>query len=96
MAQDVSKLPVVAITMGDAAGIGPEIIVKALSDGNFASKCHCIIVGDHRHLVRVASDLNIDLDIASFDPGANSPSRDISIFDLKNCRRNLRSVSMTP
>ena len=27
------KKPVIAVTMGDAAGIGPELIVKVLSDG---------------------------------------------------------------
>ena len=46
MAQGVSELPVVAITMGDAAGIGPEIVVKALSSGDLSSKCHCVIVGE--------------------------------------------------
>ena len=25
--------PVIGITMGDAAGVGPEIILKALADG---------------------------------------------------------------
>ena len=40
------KLPIVAITMGDPAGNGPEITVKALSDANLYDRCRPIVVGD--------------------------------------------------
>lgn len=38
--------PVIAITMGDAAGIGPEIIVKALSEEQIYSLCRPLVVGE--------------------------------------------------
>ena len=38
--------PIIAITMGDAAGIGPEIIVKALLDENVWRICYPIVIGD--------------------------------------------------
>lgn len=38
-------LPRIGITMGDAAGIGPEVIVKALADRNTYQICHPIVVG---------------------------------------------------
>lgn len=38
--------PILAITMGDPAGIGPEIIVKALSLSETYGKCNPIVVGD--------------------------------------------------
>jgi 4-phospho-D-threonate 3-dehydrogenase / 4-phospho-D-erythronate 3-dehydrogenase len=41
-------IPVVAITMGDPSGIGPEIVVKALSDPEIASLAKWIVVGDSR------------------------------------------------
>ncbi|MDP2899595.1 MAG: 4-hydroxythreonine-4-phosphate dehydrogenase PdxA [Candidatus Bathyarchaeota archaeon] len=38
--------PIIAITMGDAAGIGPEIIAKALSLDEVYSVCRPFVVGD--------------------------------------------------
>ena len=38
--------PILAITMGDPAGIGPEIIVKALSRQQTYEQCRPIITGD--------------------------------------------------
>lgn len=35
-----------AITMGDAAGIGPEIVIKALADKSIYEKTIPIVVGD--------------------------------------------------
>jgi 4-hydroxythreonine-4-phosphate dehydrogenase len=43
----VSK-PLIAITMGDAAGIGSELIVKVLSDPTVYERCRPFIVGDLR------------------------------------------------
>jgi len=40
------SLPAVAVTMGDPAGIGPEVIVKALADPAIARLARWIIVGD--------------------------------------------------
>ena len=44
--------PRIAITMGDAAGIGPEIIVKALADPRVAASCIPVVLGDMRVLER--------------------------------------------
>ncbi len=38
--------PILAITMGDPAGIGPEIIVKALNNKETYEKCHPLVTGD--------------------------------------------------
>lgn len=37
--------PIIGITMGDAAGIGPEIIVKALAQKNVYLLCQPIVIG---------------------------------------------------
>lgn len=42
--------PKIAITMGDPAGIGPEIVLKALSDGPLREIADWIVVGDARAL----------------------------------------------
>lgn len=40
------RKPIVAVTMGDPAGIGPEVILKALNDPAIERVCHPLIFGD--------------------------------------------------
>jgi 4-hydroxythreonine-4-phosphate dehydrogenase len=40
------RKPIVAVTMGDPAGIGPEVILKALADPLIQRVCHPLILGD--------------------------------------------------
>lgn len=49
-------LPVIGITMGDPAGIGPEIIIKALDDPYLYSICRPLIIGDS-HILKKALNL---------------------------------------
>jgi 4-hydroxythreonine-4-phosphate dehydrogenase len=42
--------PVIAITMGDAAGIGPEVIVKALAHPEVYEECCPVVIGDAARL----------------------------------------------
>lgn len=45
--------PVVAITMGDPAGVGPEVVLKALADAAVRRACRPLLVGDLGVLRRV-------------------------------------------
>lgn len=38
--------PIISISMGDPAGIGPEIIIKALKDKSLYDRCRPMVVGD--------------------------------------------------
>jgi 4-hydroxythreonine-4-phosphate dehydrogenase len=55
--------PVIAITMGDAAGVGPEIIAKALADPEIHKVASLFVIGDLRRLESamqiVSSPLNV-------------------------------------
>ncbi|MBW1851820.1 MAG: 4-hydroxythreonine-4-phosphate dehydrogenase PdxA [Deltaproteobacteria bacterium] len=42
----MSDIPLIGITMGDPAGIGPEIIVKALADKEIYAFCQPLVLGD--------------------------------------------------
>jgi 4-hydroxythreonine-4-phosphate dehydrogenase len=42
----MKKLPVIGITMGDPSGIGPEIIIKTLSDKTIYEVCRPVVYGD--------------------------------------------------
>ena len=46
------KRPIIALTMGDAAGIGPEIIVKALATHDIYINCKPLVIGDIKILER--------------------------------------------
>ncbi|MFM0133540.1 4-hydroxythreonine-4-phosphate dehydrogenase PdxA [Paraburkholderia sediminicola] len=39
-------LPVIGITMGDAAGVGPEIVVKSLTHESVYRQCRPLVIGD--------------------------------------------------
>jgi 4-hydroxythreonine-4-phosphate dehydrogenase len=38
--------PLVAVTMGDPSGVGPEIIAKTFADPNFREENRALVVGD--------------------------------------------------
>lgn len=46
--------PIVGITMGDPAGNGPEITVKALAHSDLYSRCRPLVVGDAKILEQAA------------------------------------------
>jgi len=47
--------PIIAITMGDPAGIGPEIIVRALQTPDIATLCVPLVIGDRLALERAVA-----------------------------------------
>ena len=47
--------PRIAITMGDAAGVGPEVIMKALAHSEVHALCRPLVVGDARRLERAGA-----------------------------------------
>ncbi|NMB20369.1 MAG: 4-hydroxythreonine-4-phosphate dehydrogenase PdxA [Firmicutes bacterium] len=59
--------PKMAITMGDPAGIGPEIIVKALAHPNIHAICDPVVIGDAKFLERAEKILGTGLRIQRVD-----------------------------
>lgn len=61
--------PLVAVTMGDPAGVGPEIIAKTFADPGFREENHALVVGDAKILERAIRLLELDLRVnAISDP----------------------------
>ena len=54
MVFDANDLPTIGITMGDAAGIGPEIVLRSLEQREAVGKYNALIIGDGSHLRSVA------------------------------------------
>ena len=55
--------PIIAITMGDPAGIGPEIVVKALSLKETYDKCRPMVTGDAAVMQLAIRQLDSDLKV---------------------------------
>lgn len=51
----------IAITMGDPAGIGPEIICRALADMSSAERASSLVIGDPAIFRRAASTIDAEL-----------------------------------
>ena len=69
--------PLVAVTMGDPAGVGPEVIAKTFADPDFHARNRALVVGDAGMLKRAAQLVGLPLEIneipepedATFTPG---------------------------
>lgn len=79
-------MPKIGITMGDAAGIGAEIILKAVSDKDLENHCQPIIIGDANFLVEKANELELDFDFVQVKDGQDIPAKKSSliIYSLDN------------
>ncbi|MBI3770101.1 MAG: 4-hydroxythreonine-4-phosphate dehydrogenase PdxA [Deltaproteobacteria bacterium] len=64
--------PTIAITMGDAAGIGPEIVVKSLADPQVRDWCKPIVLGDLGVLRAAAERAHVALRLESVDRPADA------------------------
>jgi len=59
------RRPLIAITMGDPAGIGPEIILKALAAGALPKKTRCVVIGDRGVLEKTGRRLGAVIPLIS-------------------------------
>ncbi|WP_405523918.1 4-hydroxythreonine-4-phosphate dehydrogenase PdxA [Streptomyces canus] len=78
------SLPLIAVTMGDGAGIGPEVIVPALLHPDTLARCRPVVIGDAGRLRQAAVILGVDCDIVSVTaPGeAEFPPGRVNVVDL--------------
>jgi 4-hydroxythreonine-4-phosphate dehydrogenase len=72
--------PIVAITMGDAAGIGPEVVVKALADPRVHEWCRPLVVGDAARLRRAAEICGLTVSVAAIE-GPEDGAYQVGVID---------------
>jgi 4-hydroxythreonine-4-phosphate dehydrogenase len=78
--------PLLAITLGDPAGIGPEVILKALAHDDLFAQCRPLVLGDRRILDRanpwvgatLAYDVVTEPSAGRYEPGT------LTLLDLGN------------
>lgn len=64
--------PIIGITMGDAAGIGPEIIVKSLTKDEVYDLCRPLVIGDAAMLERAVRITGVPLTIRRINNGSDA------------------------
>ncbi len=75
----------VALTMGDVAGIGPEIIARAIADQRVRDWCRPVVVGNAHVLRRAIQHAKLSFDVIevdSIDHDGSSPA--VACFDPGN------------
>lgn len=79
--------PIIAIPMGDPAGVGPEIAIKAAAKTDILSKARCLIVGDIRIMEQAAAFPNmpaVHLKSISTPEDGDYSAGCINVIDLHN------------
>jgi 4-phospho-D-threonate 3-dehydrogenase / 4-phospho-D-erythronate 3-dehydrogenase len=64
MAAKTGRKPYLAITMGDPAGIGPEVVAKALAGQEIRRLCQPIVIGSHAVMEQTVRTLRVPLRVA--------------------------------
>jgi len=75
------ELPVIGITMGDPAGVGPEVIVKALSDPQIFKICRPLVLGDQGIIAKAAQILGLEIKVNAAK-------------DIRSGRYNVRAINV--
>jgi len=83
----MEQLPILAITMGDPAGIGPEIVAKSFMEDVVYKQCRPIVTGNAGIMRRAVKLLNLPLEVnAVSSVGEAKFERGImDVYDLKCC-----------
>ena len=63
--------PIIAVTMGDPAGIGPEIVAKSIADKATFDVARCIVIGDKKVMEKAIEIVGADLKVNVVDSPAN-------------------------
>ena len=90
--------PIVGITMGDAAGVGPEVIVKALNVREVYDQCRPAVIGDAARLRAAASRAGVRLGVNAVpDPErARFSFGEVDCIDLHNIPEDLPFGRLSP
>ncbi|EDS78039.1 4-hydroxythreonine-4-phosphate dehydrogenase [Clostridium botulinum C str. Eklund] len=78
--------PLIAVPIGDPAGIGPEIVVKALNDKDVYEKCRPVLIGD-KNVIKQAigfCDLKLNINTITNAKDGKYEVGTLDLIDLSN------------
>lgn len=79
--------PLLAITLGDPAGVGPEVILKALQHAEVYAAARPLVVGDARILARAAAwvgGASLDVEVVTSPAAGSYVPGTMTILDMQN------------
>lgn len=79
---ELDERPLIGITMGDPAGIGPEVIVKAVSGKALRKVCRPIVIGSLPVMERTIKALKLKLKAVRVDGHEKMPMREGTVAVL--------------
>ncbi len=82
----MQQKPLIVITMGDPAGIGPEIIAKVIDNAEILLLCRPVVIGDAGVMKKLIEEMRLSVtvnSIASLDQADPAEGR-LDVLDLKN------------
>ena len=71
--------PIVAILLGDPAGIGPELVAKTAAAGELTTRCRPLVIGSRTVFEEICSSLSLDVPYTLFD-GSRAPEENEILF----------------
>lgn len=80
--------------MGDAAGIGPEIIVKALSDEAVVADLESVLIGDIAVIRDTASGLQANIHF--IDSAVSAPNSGVKVFNVGGIENEFEIGKVSP
>ncbi|GAA2264528.1 4-hydroxythreonine-4-phosphate dehydrogenase 2 [Streptomyces ruber] len=91
-------LPLIGLTMGDGAGIGPEVIVPAVLDPVTLGRCRPVVIGDAARLRKAAAILGVTCEIVAVDAPAEAEftSGRVNVIDLGLLPEDLPFGKLSP
>ena len=80
------KKPLIAIPIGDCAGVGPEITVKALVSDRVSESADCIVIGSRKILEKAIEITGVRLEINVVEDPADGDYREgiLNLIDMDN------------
>ena len=80
------KKPLIAVPLGDPAGIGPEIVAKSIADKELFRVADCIVIGDKKVVENAVRITGEDLTVNVVEDPAEGDYREgvLNLIDLDN------------
>ncbi|MBH0192055.1 MAG: 4-hydroxythreonine-4-phosphate dehydrogenase PdxA, partial [Nitrospira sp.] len=85
-----ARLPLLGITMGDPAGIGPEVIAKTVASRGLRNVCHPIVIGSFPVMERAIKALKLRLKALRIDGHERLPWREGTVAVLDPLEQPLK------
>ena len=90
--------PIIAITMGDPAGVGPEIIMKSLAHADLFDRCRPLVIGDAERLRQAGKIVGVHLAVnavATTAEGKYTPGT-VDVIDIAVVPPDLAFGKLSP